>query len=157
VPERRRNRWIRWGVIVFKLVTGGAELGAGTLLLVLGRTGLANLVDSLTSHERAVDPADPVVHFVERHLPSVLSHEVAIAIALLLLGAAKVTGAIGLIRRRPWAYWLLVALLVLVVPFDAHHLITKPHLGSAILAVLNVAVLVVLIVFRKPLIAREED
>jgi uncharacterized membrane protein len=152
----RKVEPFRLAIVVFKLVTGGAELVVGSALLFLSGSGLRTIIDRLTAAERLQDPGDPVVSFVYDHLHSLLSDKATVGAALLVLGLVKVIGAIGLLRHKPWAYYLLLAMVVLLVPVDTVHLIGHFSLGAAFLAVANVVVLGLLIRYRAPLLAREE-
>ncbi|MBZ5637611.1 MAG: DUF2127 domain-containing protein [Acidobacteriia bacterium] len=152
-PDRVES-WRRV-VVVFKLATGGAELGLGITILALSAAGFDRLVGRLLNTGLRHDPNGSVFVFVERHLPALLAGKEWIALGLLALGGLKVAGAVGLLLGRPWAYHLLVALLVLLVPVDAYHVATRPSITGAVLLLLNVGALGILLRYRRALLVVE--
>ena len=152
---RSRSERARIAIVSFKLLTGGLELVAGTALFILSEAGVHSLVDSLLGKVRTYDPNHPFVSFVQRHVPDVLSRKSTIGVALLALGVVNVVGAIGLLKHKPWAYYLILVSLVGLLPVDIHHLVTKPTVVSAVLVGVNVVVLAALLIFRKQMIEHE--
>jgi uncharacterized membrane protein len=156
MASRPRAEHFRILVVIFKLISGSLELATGTLLLLFSTSSLRSGLNSLVTTERQQDPNDPVVRFVELHLVPLISHKEFLAAGLVALGVVKIVGAVGLLKRRPWAYYMLVTLLIVILPPDAIHLITDFTVFSGVLVALNVAILAILLVYRRQLIAREE-
>ncbi len=145
----------RTAVVVVKSAMGAAELSLGVVLLTMSADAIRALVDRLSREERVEDPNDPLVLFVQHRLPLLASNKTVLALTLLLLGSAKVVGAIGLLRRRPWGYWVLVVLLCALLPFDVYRVATRPSLLQGVLLMLNLAVLLILLRYRADLTAAE--
>lgn len=153
--DARRARNIRLGIVSFKLVSGAAELVGGLALLILPPSLLKVIFSLASAEELREDPDDPFVLFIQHRLPQLLGTKHLIALGLILLGAVKIVGAVGLLRRRPWGYKLLVILLIALLPFDAYHLVNKGSALSLGLFVANALVLGLLLLFGKALVARE--
>jgi uncharacterized membrane protein len=150
-PER-----VRLFIVIAKLLTASIELVSGVVLLAFSSGALRRLVDRLLAHEAVEDPHDLLVKLAHRDLGRVLADKTFVGAALLTLAAVKIVGAIGLLRRRPWAFYLLLVLVALLLPVDLYRTATDPTLFEAVLLALNVVILALLIRFREPLVAREE-
>ncbi len=138
-----------------KLITGSLEVVFGTALLGVSVARLHRLVDALTRPERLEDPNDVVVLFIQHRVPLLASNKTLIAASLLTLGCIKIVGAIGLLRHRSWGFYLLLALLLVLLPIDLEHVARHPALLSGLLLALNIGVLGVFIAYRTALIAHE--
>lgn len=155
VIEARRTRNIRVAIVVFKILSGAAEVAAGLSLLVLPSSFLRSMFKLASAEELREDPNDPLVLFIQHRLPLLLGRKPFIALGLIVLGIVKLVASVGLLRRRPWGYKLLVILLVVLLPFDALHLVNKMSAISLGLFVANALVLGLLVLFRKALVSRE--
>ncbi|MCA1841010.1 MAG: DUF2127 domain-containing protein [Actinomycetota bacterium] len=154
---KRRLRVVRYFVVAFKLITGTAELVAGALITIFPTHELARFVDIASKHEFAHDPGDLLFNFVHHQLPGILLNKHIVGLALIGLGLIKLIGGVGLLLHRPWAYYLLVAALVALLPADIVHAIRQQSVLSTLLLAMNALVLGVLVAFRRPLIEQEKE
>jgi uncharacterized membrane protein len=155
MSDQRRARWVRLFIVLVKLVTATIELVSALVLLTLSSGALQRLVNRLLAHEAVEDPHDLLVRLVHEHLAKVLTDKTTIAAVLLVLAVAKIVGAIGLLKRRPWGYVVLLVLVVLLVPVDVYRAVSHPTVAEGLLLALNVVILALLIRFRAALMARE--
>jgi uncharacterized membrane protein len=153
--DARRARTLRLAIVSFKLLSGAAELVGGLSLLLLPASLLKIIFSLASAEELREDPTDPFVLFIQHRLPQLLGTKHLIALGLILLGAVKIVGAVGLLRRKPWGHKLLVILLAALLPFDAFHLANKMSVLSLGLFVANALILGLLLLFGKNLVARE--
>jgi uncharacterized membrane protein len=151
-----RPEWVRLFIVVAKLLTATVELVSGVVLLTLSSGDVRHLVDRLLAHEAVEDPHDLLVRLAHKDLGHVLADKTFVGAALLTLAAVKIVGAIGLLRHRPWAFYLLVLLVALLLPIDVYRTVIHPTPVEAVLLALNVVILGLLIGFRASLVAREE-
>jgi uncharacterized membrane protein (DUF2068 family) len=86
-----------------------------------------------------------MVALVIRHLPGLLHHRGLIAVGLILFGLAKLVAAAAMWEGREWGGYLLAATVALLLPVDLRQAVLDPTLGHVLLAVANVAALVVLV------------
>ncbi|MEO7803355.1 MAG: DUF2127 domain-containing protein [Actinomycetota bacterium] len=137
--------------MAFKFLSGTAEFAAGLSLLILPPSLLTIIFNLASAEEMREDPTDAMVLFIQHRLPQLLGTKHMFAIGLILLGMVKIVGSVGLLRRKAWAYKLLVVILVALIPFDAFHLANKMSALSLGLFAANVLVLGLLLLFRKTL------
>src|ERR1700754_3783116 len=86
---------------------------------------------------------------LERQLPTLFAHGTLVAIGLVLLGGVKLAGALGFLSGRPWGYWLFVASLVALLPFDVRSAAADGSPFAWVVVGLDVAILVALLWFRR--------
>lgn len=124
--ERIENKFhVSWYIVIYKLLFGLSEFLLGLGITFFGRTAL-HWYHVYAVQELSEDPHDLLVRLTESFIPNVLAHHTFLVLYLLLLGIAKIAGAIGLIYKQNWGVDLLVGLTVLMLPFQlfqlAHHL-----------------------------------
>lgn len=143
-------------MIVFKFVTGAAELIAGVAFLALPRSWLRWMIFASTRGELRADPNDAIANFLRVHGPVfVADYNRSVSIVLIALGTVKLVGAVGLIKRRPWGFYLAAGLLVALLPLDFYRAIADSSAWTILLLIANGLVLAILIRFRKTFIERE--
>jgi uncharacterized membrane protein (DUF2068 family) len=72
-----------------------------------------------------------------------------VAVGLVVLGAIKIVGGYGLLRRRAWGYYLLVTVLVVLLTIELVHVGDAHSAFSIVVALVNALVLALLLVFRQ--------
>lgn len=144
----RRSHYFRLFLIGFKLLSGSAEIGAGILLLILGPSALEHLLRLASREELREDPADRLLALLQNRLPELWAHKHYFVAGLLVLGAIKIIGAVGLILRKPWGYYILVIVMLVLIPADLHHFWVARTLVSSILLTANLIALAVLLIYR---------
>jgi uncharacterized membrane protein len=140
---------LRLLIASYKIVTGTAEIVFASLLLFLSSEGLQNIVDGFTAEEGREDPSDLIVLFVQHHLPDILSGKGVFAIALLTLGVLKVIGGIGFVFKKDWGFWLVVALLAVLLPADVRELVIRPGVGLGLFVLLHASIVYLLVRYRR--------
>jgi uncharacterized membrane protein (DUF2068 family) len=81
-------------------------------------------------------------------IPNLFYHHTYLAATLVLLGAAKLAGAIGLINQKNWGVDLLVGLTVLMFPFQLVNLLLHPALLDLIYFLVGLLIALYLINFK---------
>lgn len=138
---------VSWYIVAYKLIFGLAELVLGLAILIYGHAALARY-NAYAARELLEDPHDLLVPFLESIVPGLLTHNYFLATYLILLGGAKVVGAIGLIRGKHWGVDLLVGLTAIMLPFEAVKLIISPSLPEFVYLGLGVFIALYLINFE---------
>ena len=144
---------VRLFVVTIKFLTGTAEVLTGLALTFLSAGQLRSVVDRLTREERHEDPNDLAVRFIRDHLGSVLDGRHTLGMGLLVLGAVKLIGGYGLLKRVAWGYHVLVVTVGLLLPFDLYGAVHRGTITSLILLTLNLTIFVLLLVYRKRLVS----
>jgi uncharacterized membrane protein len=140
---RYRNP-LGYGLMVYKGLLGLGEVAVGLVLAMPFLDGVA-LFRRLSAEELREDPGDFLVGFLSRHLPALLAHRVTVAVALLLLGGAKVAAAMALYNGREWGRYALAALVIGLLPFDLRAALLHPHPAQLLVLALNALAAVVLV------------
>jgi uncharacterized membrane protein (DUF2068 family) len=153
--RRTRAERFRLFVVIVKLVTGGVEVVVGAFLLGLSVAGLQDAVSAVAREDRRFLQSDVAVVFVEHALRSVVSNKRMFALSLLALGTIKIVSAIGLLKHRAWGFYLLLAVVILLLPVDVVHSARHFSLPGLLFVALNASVLTILIAYRKQLVARD--
>jgi uncharacterized membrane protein len=151
--EMKRPDTVRLGIVAFKFCTGAVELVAGLMLAIVPPEVLRAVVDFLVRAELREDSRDPAIAFIQNHLAGFLSEHKGVGIGLFVLGTIKIVGAIGLLRRKPWGYYLLVIALILFLPIEGVHLAQSYSNSGLVVTVADCVVLALLLGFRKTLTA----
>lgn len=138
---------VSWYIIAYKLLYGLIELLFGLGISLFGKTILHTYMVFVTN-ELAEDPHDLLVRVTEYVVPNLLMHKTYLAIYLILLGSAKVAGAIGLMYKQNWGVDLLVTLTVLMFPFQFIRLLMHPSLPDFLYIFVGVFIALYLINFR---------
>ncbi|CAN5400659.1 hypothetical protein BH10PSE17_BH10PSE17_14660 [soil metagenome] len=131
-------------IAIFEAVKGAAALAACLGLLGLLHRDLHQLAITLIGH-LGLDP--------EAHFPSIFLRYVDVVEntnlrTIFLIGTAyaaiRFSEAAGLWYQRVWGEWIGALSGALYVPFELHHLILRPTLGSAVVLGSNVLVVLYL-------------
>ena len=94
-------------ILVYKFVLGLLELSAGAAIAFFGSRIYEAYQTSLIK-ELSEDPHDLLARLSENVVPNVLTHNTLIIAYLIVLGLAKMVGAVGLIYKKNWGVDLLV-------------------------------------------------
>lgn len=134
-------------IVVYKFLLGLFELLAGISLGLFG-SQIYQVIQRDLLEELSEDPHALVAGILERTLPNVFNHSTFVILALIILGLAKVAGAVGLIYKRNWGADLLVGLTVLMAPFQIVSLILHPNLFDLLYLVVGLVIAFYLVGFR---------
>ena len=134
-------------IIVYKFIYGLLELLAGIAIAVFG-SKIYQLIQTNLLAELSEDPHDLLARISESIVPNMFTHHTYIVIYLIVLGVAKVLGAIGLIYKKNWGVDLLVGLTILMAPFQIISLVLHPNLFDLIYLVLGLCIALYLVEFR---------
>ncbi len=134
-------------IIIYKLVTGAIELLIGISIFFLGNNIVA-FYQHFKTREILEDPHDLVVNLTERILPYFLTHRGYVILILVALGIVKIVGAIGLYHRKNWGLDLLIAVVVILLPFDIWDLVTHPTFLRTTYLAINVFIALYLVNFK---------
>jgi uncharacterized membrane protein len=91
---------------------------SGFLLGVVPAGVLRTVVDVLVRAKAQEDPHDPAADFIQHHLEGFVNERKGVAVGPVVLGTIKIVGAIGLLRRRAWGYYLQVIALTALLPVE---------------------------------------
>jgi uncharacterized membrane protein len=146
-PDDERTRFRRplgVAVMAYKAALGLSEVVVGVLLAVPSFDPQATFA-RLSAEELREDPGDHFVALIGRHLPTLLHHRGLVAVALILVGLAKLVAAAAMWEGQEWGGYLLAATVALLLPFDLRQAVVDPSWSHVLLAVANAAALVVLV------------
>jgi uncharacterized membrane protein len=113
---------VSWYIIIYKFTFGLVEFLLG-LGMIFANTFVLPWYKSTVVQELLEDPHDLLANLGQRVIPFILTNRGYLVINLLLLGLAKMAGAVGIIYKKDWGVDLLVGLTVLMFPFQAVSLI----------------------------------
>ncbi len=134
-------------IIAYKFFLGLVEFFSGVGLVVWGARALTVYQKYLTQ-ELIEDPHDVLAHLTEKVVPSLFAQHGYLAAYLILLGAAKLAGAIGLIYQKNWGVDLLVSMTLLMFPFQVAGLILHPAIMDLVYIVVGLVIALYLIEFK---------
>jgi uncharacterized membrane protein len=134
-------------IIAYKFILGLVELLSGTGLILWGGNAF-RLYQTTISQELSEDPHDFLAHLTERVVPSLFAQHTTLAVYLIVLGAAKLAGAIGLIYRKNWGVDLLVGLTMVMAPFQVVQLILHPAILDFVYMIVGLLIALYLINFQ---------
>ena len=138
---------VSWYIIAYKLFFGLLELFSGITIMFFGRTALL-WYHVYAIQELSEDPHDLLVRLTEGIIPNVLAHHTFLALYLILLGGAKIAGAIGLIYKQNWGVDLLVGLTVIMLPFQLVQLARHPSFADFLYIFIGLFIAMYLVNFR---------
>lgn len=116
---------VSWYIIAYKFAFGLVEFLLGAGVTLFGRKALI-WYRAYAIQELSEDPHDLLVRLTQSIVPNVLTHRTTLAIYLIVLGVAKIAGAIGLMYKRNWGADLLVVITLIMFPFQFVALIRHP-------------------------------
>ena len=134
-------------ILVYKFMLGIIEFLAGLAIALFG-SKIYTVYQTSLIKELSEDPHDLLARISENFVPNVLTHSTYIVVYLIVLGLAKILGAIGLIYKQNWGVDLLVGLTILMAPFQIVNLIMHPNLFDLIYLIIGLLIALYLIEFR---------
>ncbi len=134
-------------IVVYKLILGISEFLLGIAIALFGSQIYRSYQFILLS-ELSEDPHDLLARLSEVVVPNVLTHNTFVVVSLIVLGLAKIAGAIGLIYKQNWGVDLLVALTILMAPFQIIALILHPRVFDFAYLVVGLVIALYLVEFR---------
>ncbi len=138
---------VSWAIVAYKFLLGLFELVSGAVLFFWGGSAYRLYQVSIT-RELSEDPHDFLASLTERVVPSLFAHHTYLAVYLVVLGAAKLAGAIGLVFQQNWGVDLLVGLTVVMFPFQLVSLILHPAIMDFVYLVVGLLIALYLINFK---------
>lgn len=134
-------------IIVYKFVLGLIEFLSGFTLWFFGQK-IYQIYRSGILQELSEDPHDLLANLSQKIVPNLLTHNGYIVIYLLILGSAKIAGAVGLIYKENWGVDLLVGLTAIMAPFQIVNLVIHPNIFDFFYFVIGLVIALYLIEFR---------
>ena len=134
-------------IVIYKFVLGIVELSLGIIVALFGPEIYRSVQTSLL-RELLEDPHDLLARLAETIVPNFLTHSGFVVLSLIILGLAKIAGAIGLIYKQNWGVDLLVCLTILMAPFQIVSLILHPRLFDTLYLLVGFVIALYLIEFR---------
>lgn len=122
---------VSWYIVVYKLLFGLTEFILGLGIALFGKAAL-HWYAIYIAQELSEDPHDLLVRLTQGIVPNILTHNTFLILYLILLGGAKIAGAIGLVYKQNWGVDLLVALTIIMLPFQIFQLLVHPSLPDFI-------------------------
>lgn len=134
-------------IIIYKFLLGVIEFSLGVIVTVFG-TEIYHSVQNSLLRELSEDPHDLLARIAESIVPNVLTHNTVVVITLLVLGVAKMAGAIGLMYKQNWGVDLLVGLTIIMAPFQIVSLILHPRIFDTLYLLVGFVIALYLVEFR---------
>ncbi len=134
-------------IIVYKFLLGIIEFALGIIIIVFGAE-IYQAIQSTLLRELSEDPHDLLARLAESVVPNVLTHHGFVVLSLVVLGVAKMAGAIGLIYRQNWGVDLLVGLTIIMAPFQIVSLVLHPRVFDTLYLLVGFVIALYLVEFR---------
>ena len=134
-------------ILIYKFTLGIFELLVGIAIAVFG-SKIYQIYRTTVIKELSEDPHDLLARLSENFVPGLLTHNTYLIIYFIVLGLAKVVGAIGLIYKQNWGVDLLVGLTIILAPFQIINLIRHPNWFDLIYFFVGILISLYLIEFR---------
>jgi len=134
-------------IIIYKFLLGLIESSAG-LTVALAGSRIYRLYQSSLLKELSEDPHDLLARLSESVVPNLLTHNSYVVIYLVVLGLAKMVGAVGLMYKQNWGVDLLVLLTILMAPFQIVSVILSRHVFDLLYLIVGLLIALYLIEFR---------
>ncbi len=134
-------------IVVYKFLLGIIEFSMGIVVAAFGAEIYRSLQSSLL-RELSEDPHDLLARVAESIVPNVLTHNTFVVISLIVLGLAKMAGAVGLIYKENWGVDLLVGLTIVMAPFQIVSLVLHPRVFDTLYLVVGLVIALYLVEFR---------
>ena len=138
---------ISWYIIVYKLCFGMVEFLSGVGIAFFGRQML-RIYRQDVARELFEDPHDLLARISQSVIPNLMVHKTSLIITLIVLGLAKIAGAVGLMYRQNWGVDLLVGLTILMLPFQVASLMLHPSFFDFLYISLGLIIALYLIEFK---------
>jgi uncharacterized membrane protein (DUF2068 family) len=123
--EQKETLHVSRYIIIYKITAGLLEFLSGLGIALFGRQLFVQIMLRL-SLELTEDPHDFLANLSYKIIPNYFVHNTIIVTSLILIGMAKIIGAIGLMNKQNWGVDLLVGLTVVMLPFQIIHIIAQP-------------------------------
>ncbi len=146
-PEIESEFHVSSYIVVYKFLLGLIEFSGGMTIALAG-SRIYQLYQVSLLKELSEDPHDLLARLSETVVPNVLTHNTYVVIYLLVLGLAKMIGAVGLIYKQNWGVDLLVLLTILMAPFQIVNLVLHPHIFDLLYLIIGLLIALYLIEFR---------
>jgi uncharacterized membrane protein len=134
-------------IILYKFILGLFEFLLGIATFFKG-SKIYQIYQLDLVNELAEDPHDLLAHLSEGIVPHLLTHNTYLVIYLIILGSAKMLGAVGLVFKQNWGVDLLVILTLLMAPFQIINLIIHPNVFDLIYFVVGILIAFYLVEFK---------
>jgi len=134
-------------IILYKFLLGFAEFSSGVGLWLFG-SKIYQIYHVSLIRELSEDPNDILARFSQKIVPNLLTHNGFIIIYLVILGFAKILGAIGLTYKQNWGVDLLVGLTILMAPFQIVNIIVHPNIFDFLYFTVGILIALYLIEFK---------
>jgi uncharacterized membrane protein len=134
-------------IVVYKFILGVSEFLLGIVIVFFGSEIYRSYQASLL-RELSEDPHDLIARVSETVVPNVLSHNSFVVLSLIVLGLAKMAGAVGLVRKQNWGVDLLVGLTILMAPFQIISLILHPRIFDFLYLAVGLVIAFYLVEFK---------
>ena len=135
---------IFWASVVLKALNGLLDVAAGLLLLSTGT--MTKLIVFWTQKELIEDPHDFVANQLMHLLPLLSTPARLFGVVYLLInGGVKLILSVALLRGKFWAFPVSIIVLALFIAYQAYRFIFTHSLGLGLLAVFDLAVLVLIV------------
>lgn len=134
-------------IIIYKIALGLFEFLSGLLIAAFGKQLFAQYMTRL-SLELSEDPHDFLANLSFAIVPNYFVHNTIVVTSLILLGAAKIAGAIGLFYHKNWGVDLLVGLTVIMLPFQIIHIFSQPTFFNFLFLLTGIGIALYLVRFQ---------
>ena len=105
--------------VLLKAANAVLEIILGTLLLFTGT--ITNVISHLAQNELIEDPGNFLANNIQHYLPYLSEHSQLFAVYYLLShGIIKIFLAIGLLRRKLWAYPSAIAVFIVFIIYQLY-------------------------------------
>jgi uncharacterized membrane protein len=138
---------VSWLIVLYKFTLGLIETVSGITIALFGRQ-IFKLYTIDLAKELSEDPHDMLAKISNAIVPHIFTHNTYIIIYLILLGAVKIAGAIGLIYKQNWGVDLLVGLTLILLPVQIVTLILHPAIFDFMYMSVGLLIALYLIEFK---------
>ena len=138
---------VSWYIIAYKFIFGLAEAVLGIGIAFFGKTAII-WYRAYSRAELSEEPHSLLVRLTRGIIPTVLAHHTFLVFYLLLLGLTKIAGAIGLMYKQNWGVDLLVALTIIMFPFQCIQLVTHPSIADFLYIFIGLFIALYLVNFK---------
>ena len=119
ITEEKNIRRVFTISVLLKAANAVLEIVGGTLLLFTG--AVTNLIEYLARGELIEDPSDFLANSIQHYLPYLSEHsQLFAAFYLLSHGIIKIFLAVGLLRRKLWAYPSAIIVFILFILYQIY-------------------------------------
>ncbi len=138
---------VSWYIIAYKFIVGFFEVLLGLGITFFGHSAYV-WYQAYATQELSEDPHAVLVRMTKGFVPNTLTHHSFLVVYLILLGAVKMLGAVGMMRHQYWGVDLLVAVTVIILPFQAVQLVLHPSIIDFLYILLGIGISLYLVNFQ---------